>query len=600
MCRKAPLASAVSKLGYPVFPVLCLGSAAPGDRHSMQSCEYFVECTYLNQFESKARVLIFTHAYLPLPRNRNESIAPDLVVIDESFLSTCLTTIEIPRENLAAAAQGEVELQRLISTVLTALENETPLLNAIREAGFTQKSLRKLLAAHSTSGAGFFDAPDEQEGLRRLQNKAPRLRLDVLLTILADELATSRGISHGVTYDPIGRKVRLHYRKPITRFQFEGHEPTILLIDANADPELIQAWFPVITNKDIQVQRNAYVVQCSSVVGSTISFVPWKNKDVTSKEKAKRNLAGLEELISFEAKNGKAKVLVVGPQAITGNPSQKVSPLVTCPPGGALAHFNGIRGVDAYKDFDTVIVVGRNQPAINELENLARALWYDSETPLLFSKDFHFEWRPYKNRDPSRAKEVEVRVHPDSRIQRLHEQLREGESTQAIDRLRLIHSPRPKRVIIVSNIPLNIEVDELVDLQTLLYRSRLDRAWEQLDGVLPLNPAWLSERFPDLWPTSAAARTDLRAGIKNGQIVNSIYIKSLTTLKYEYRVAGQKRQSGALSNLPLPETLDELSRLLGAPVTLFVPSGSSPEIEHKASIVKGAFEPLQVQVRSTA
>jgi hypothetical protein len=47
---------------------------------------------------------------------------------------------------------------------------------------------------------------------------------------------------------------------------------------------------------------------------------------------------------------------------------------------------------------------------------------------------------------------------------------------QAIDRLRLIHSPRKKTVCILCNIPLGIPVDELVTWRQLAGDGRLARA----------------------------------------------------------------------------------------------------------------------------
>jgi len=42
-------------------------------------------------------------------------------------------------------------------------------------------------------------------------------------------------------------------------------------------------------------------------------------------------------------------------------------------------------------------------------------------------------------RDKKERIGVDVVVHPDQRVQAVHEQLREHESQQAIDRLRLVH-----------------------------------------------------------------------------------------------------------------------------------------------------------------
>jgi len=57
---------------------------------------------------------------------------------------------------------------------------------------------------------------------------------------------------------------------------------------------------------------------------------------------------------------------------------------------------------------------------------------------------------------------VTGRIHPDRRVQAVVEQVREAEMVQAVDRLRLIHSPREKTVVILCNIPLDLPVDELV------------------------------------------------------------------------------------------------------------------------------------------
>src|SRR5262249_57684806 len=76
-------------------------------------------------------------------------------------------------------------------------------------------------------------------------------------------------------------------------------------------------------------------------------------------------------------------------------------------------------------------------------------------------------------------------------------------------RLRLIHSPRKKTVIILCNIPLGIPVDELVTWRELVGDGRLanalkmceEKGWE----ALPLATEKLSELFPELWNTAKAA-----------------------------------------------------------------------------------------------
>ena len=92
---------------------------------------------------------------------------------------------------------------------------------------------------------------------------------------------------------------------------------------------------------------------------------------------------------------------------------------------------------------------------------------------------------------------VTGRIHPDRRVQAVVEQVREAEMVQAVDRLRLIHSPREKTVVILCNIPLDLPVDELVTWRELAGDDRLEEApalceengWD----ALPLAPEKLSE-----------------------------------------------------------------------------------------------------------
>jgi hypothetical protein len=89
------------------------------------------------------------------------------------------------------------------------------------------------------------------------------------------------------------------------------------------------------------------------------------------------------------------------------------------------------------------------------------------------------------------------------------EQTREAEMLQAIDRLRLIQSERRKTVYILCNVPLDIQVDELVTWSQLTGDRRLSDALAACDArgwdALPLAPKELTRLFPALWATKKAA-----------------------------------------------------------------------------------------------
>jgi hypothetical protein len=80
---------------------------------------------------------------------------------------------------------------------------------------------------------------------------------------------------------------------------------------------------------------------------------------------------------------------------------------------------------------------------------------------------------------------------------------------QAIDRLRLIHNEKRKRVYILCNIPLDLPIDELVTWKQLTGDRRLSDALGECDergwDALPLAAKQLHRLFPKLWRTPKAA-----------------------------------------------------------------------------------------------
>ena len=103
-----------------------------------------------------------------------------------------------------------------------------------------------------------------------------------------------------------------------------------------------------------------------------------------------------------------------------------------------IAHFGAIRGLDGWKDFDTVIVAGREQPQAVDVENMARSLFGADAEPLLLTGEYVPQMRGHRTKDGTRTA-VAVQVHPDLRVQALVEQVREREVEQMVGRLRLVH-----------------------------------------------------------------------------------------------------------------------------------------------------------------
>ena len=93
----------------------------------------------------------------------------------------------------------------------------------------------------------------------------------------------------------------------------------------------------------------------------------------------------------------------------------------------------------------------------------------------------------------------------DRRCQEILESIREQESLQAVDRLRLIHATKPKTIYLLCNLPLpGLPPDELVALDDLLLPGRI--AEVMLRDFAVAGPKALAARHPDLFPTVKTAQ----------------------------------------------------------------------------------------------
>ena len=238
--------------------------------------------------------------------------------------------------------------------------------------------------------------------------------------------------------------------------------------------------------------------------------------------------------------------------ALTGEKADRKLPMRGRYGGADIAHFGAIRGTNEFEDHDVVIILGREQLSPRDAELVAKAIWYDAKRPIRCitadkqgQVDYPKSRRPYMMRDGS-TQSVKVKVHPDRRVQAVVEQIREAEMLQAIDRLRLIHSPRKKTVVILCNIPLDIPVDELVTWRQLARDGRLAQALEACEKngweALPLAPGKLSELLPELWSTEGAAE----AWLRKNRLNPSISLIRLWAVFVEYKPKWQRRWCTAL------------------------------------------------------
>lgn len=563
MCMRHTMAENLSQAGIAVYPNLCMKQ----DATTLQtaSCPHYQGCSYLQQFDT-ADVYIFTHAHLRLERGRLECWQPREVIIDESFVMGMYELVRMPA-SLLTHALVPPKAQALCYDIVTSLATGQPLAPRLRAATGPRGELNAAIKALEITPAlsPALTTSQQHQTLSQHVNFKP---VRMLLRQLAAE-AAARTTLQSVDFDAAKGEIVLHYRHQITRFEVTKVMPRITILDATADQRLLEVFFQVQNFQQVDVTRNAYVVQCSSSRCSTTSLVPSNNKNPNSQADAQRRLKDLARLITRLVDDGH-KVLVVGPSSVTGNPRKAMPPLLKLPArvkkNVVLTHFGAVRGIDAWKDCTAAVIVGRNQPSVAAVEGAARALFHDDPAPLALSGTWTTEDRGY--RIDGNAVGVGTVVHADDRVQAVLEQVRECESVQAIDRLRLIHCPQIKLVYVLSSIPLDLDVHELRTWSELIDGTRLEQAWDRARGVLPLQPDWLYGQHPDLWPTAGAAKKDVqRSGSKRGQSPNKISIRNLSLFEHGYKTPTSRRWSLCLStSSDAGRVQHQLKRLLGVAV----------------------------------
>ena len=188
---------------------------------------------------------------------------------------------------------------------------------------------------------------------------------------------------------------------------------------------------------------------------------------------------------------------------------------------------------------DACIVIGRNQPSLQAVSEQSRAFYFEDIENL--SLETTLELSEAKFTDP--------------RPQAFLTQIRDCETLQAIDRLRLIHATEEKHIYLISNLPLNdLKVDnenyQTIHFNDLLAPSRLDKVKENYQhiGVMPLSPSYLFERHPEIFTSLALAKKEVAShyqeniityrleSSRGGLPLNATFWQNLTDHEIEYRL----------------------------------------------------------------
>lgn len=367
---------------------------------------------------------------------------------------------------------------------------------------------------------------------------------------------TDRDECHSVSYDNDKDLVLIHQRRALT---IPEDVPTVF-IDADVQEGILNKYRANVKFEKIPVERLATFHQVTDLTFNKLLLLNSGNKTNKIQDDIKRFIRN----IALEA-----PTLVVCSKAIraalTNDNSNKMKQESQLE-GATFIHFGNLRGLNEYSDYRNVIILGREQPPAIGVENNARSLFWDNKESIEFlsfkgrGKPFEDEERTYCLKDKT-TKTASVKVHPDKRVQLLLEQIRENESVQAIDRLRLLrpHKDGQRNVYILCSIPLGLTIDNLFSWTQL---QKLVALLDEAKGAIPLNPKHLMTRCPE---TATSERTAKRfiSDLKEANPLISIFIREMALCSVDYRIRNKGKYSQALiSNKIEPTARDATLSLL--------------------------------------
>lgn len=609
MCGRADEAEALGRLGVPVKPNLCKRDNGDG---TLSLCPFYAVCAgleapedggpapaYLRQWGSLPRgpALRFeAHAYLN-GRGDGSGRAVGLRIVDEKSWVNALRTADVradawTRADLPSVARLAPHMARQIEAkreadaadrvevaqrVLIALQTgASPVLaevSAEEFEEFAQQDAATLPTKLNTPPSAPAAARHtELEAMARMEREG-RKRAAVW-RILAD--AKRRGIEKPERLEWLpdwrGSKGDKEPRD-VLRVHWMAELPTdapMILLDADADPVMIERLHPGARIVDIAVKPHAEVIQVCDRVFSKAALIGPENR---GKRDAWADVIRAEVFCDKADPCGARGVLAGGSKAIVravfedagliapSTPSAEADKVMRETPlhGARWLWFGpGSLGLNRFQDFGTVVVIGREELPLDALESMGRAMFGDSGEPLqLVQPDaagralMPLQAVPYLIADGN-GSAAGVRLHPDRRIAALQMQSREAGTRQLIERLRLVRAPedRPKRVILGSKVPLpGLPVSRLIQFEELKL-SRFERAClaaAQGGGVLRLSAAGLAADAPEVFRTVREAEGWLeregREEIKYPRTANRTYIRGtgvLNGVRVTLRLKGQR------------------------------------------------------------
>lgn len=581
MCLDAAAAAAASKARLPIPSTLCV------------SCPFAGQCGKDRERRATPQVWIVTHASL-FGRRPEHVFAPDALVIDEGFALNA-----VPSER-PTGDDSRVEVERLTLDGIAAedatLYGEDGEID--REASADLAEARALAVAAlrrhgegQVSCAGLGLSKGDADVLRRAAGlETRRLLWDIPTTgdlQARDAALAAAGAVNGRVYalagllsdladiadgeaEPSDRlRVALDKAKvfTVTRAPLRPVHPTwrvpTLMLDATAPSPGILApvlGLPVEMRADIAAVYSPHIT-VNHFVGAPVSqrglgFQPGEEEaDDTAPDP--RIIGDLVNHITLRAAEAYPRfVAVVGSKKLEA----KLSTL-GLPPNVETGHFGALAGLDKWKTFAGIIVIGWSLPRVQDAERIASIL--TGRAVQTIDPDAHdrimFPFVPGAIRRQGKAPFPTKRPqHPDPIVEEVRRQVCEATVEQAVGRIRPLRREPwvPAFVDIIGDTPLNLTVDAVMRWENVRLGT-----WAALvrSGMGLGSRNDLVGAFPELGLTTREARGMVEAFGDSTPIMNLYKGVLSPNRRATYKVRGKgKRTVEALLFPTGPQTPDEL------------------------------------------
>jgi hypothetical protein len=559
MCHRAAAATAIAKLGMSPRRSICEG--CPLTSH----CGSQRQSRKIRRLDG-AGVYFMPHAYLFLP---SPAPAADLVIVDERVTIEAIDVIHLPIDDITVAAPlladaeaAGIDVAAVLNQVRGALSAPNALA-VLRHAGIGRAELAALRKAADGGVLPSITGRMKDETIRvavEQTDRPMRRRLVALLAALEREIDMPRAVLNAVSYEQGSRRVVVSsLRRPR-----DTDDIPLLLLDGTGDIELNRMLFGEMEHQVVRVERNATVIGTTHLRYSRQSIT---GRDSHGQEIADRvaGAAALRGSVANLVRRFEQKVLLV---ATKGAEDALVAD-GTLPAGTETTHFGALRGRNGHEHCEVAVALGRESLSIAELETQARAYMADDPEPFVSHAAPPPEDWLWKNKWPYRVirmrrmrtgtlMPVEVEVHPDPRVQRILEQIREAEIVHAIDRVRPVFNRR--HIIAMNELVLDVTYDRVMTHADLVKGGdRIDQAWAR-DGVVFETPGDQATAFPELLGSEDTAKRALKESRRRNTGADSPWQAEIV----QYRRENQRGRPARARIAPwVSDPASTIERLLG-------------------------------------